>query len=73
MGQQPVSAQTICQTLYQTGLHGCCPRWKPLLKMVHTEAHKQFAEDKHTEDMNYWKPVLWSDETKINLFGLAEM
>ena len=41
--------------------------------VLHTEAHKQFAEDKHTEDMNYWKPVLCSDETKINLFGLAEM
>jgi len=28
-----------------------------------------FAEDKHTKDMNYWNHVLWSDETKINLFG----
>ncbi len=33
------------------------------------EARKQFAEDKHTKDMDYWNHVLWSDETKINLFG----
>ncbi len=33
------------------------------------KAHKQFAEDKQTKDMDYWKHVLWPDETKINLFG----
>ncbi len=66
---QPVSAQTICRTLHQTGLHGCRPRRKPLLKMMHKKARKQFAEDKQTKDMDYWNHVLWSDETKINLFG----
>ena len=66
---QPVSAQTIHCTLDQIGLHGCCPRRKPLLKMMHKEACKQFTEDKQTKDMDYWNYVLWSDETKINLFG----
>ncbi len=37
--------------------------------MMHKIARKQFAEDKQTEDMDYWKHVLWSDETNINLFG----
>ncbi len=70
VGGQPVSAQTICRTLHQIGLHGCCPRRKPLLKMMHKKTCKQFAEDKKTKDMDYWNHVLWSDETKINLFGL---
>ncbi|KAK3520754.1 hypothetical protein QTP70_032287, partial [Hemibagrus guttatus] len=29
----------------------------------------QFAEDNLSKSMNYWNHVLWSDETKINLFG----
>ncbi len=37
--------------------------------MMQKKAHKQFAEDKQTKDMDYWSHVLWSDETKINLFG----
>ncbi len=69
VGGQPVSAQTIRCTLHQIGLHGCHPRRKHLLKMMHKKARKQFAEDKQTKDMDYWNHVLWSDETKINLFG----
>ncbi len=37
--------------------------------MMHKKACKQFAEDKKTKDMDYWKHVLWSDETNINSLG----
>ncbi len=37
--------------------------------MMQKKARKQFAEDKQTKDMDYLNNVLWSDETKINLFG----
>ena len=68
-GGQPVSAQTIRRTLHQIGVHGCHPRRKPLLKTIHKKASKQFAEDMSTKYMDYWNNhVLWSDETKINLF-----
>ncbi len=69
VGGQPVSAQTIRHTLHQIGLHGCRPRRKPLLKMMHKKACKQFAEDKQTKDMEYWNRILRFDVTKINLFG----
>ncbi len=70
VGGQYVSAQTIHHTLHQIGPHGCRPRKKPLLKMMHKKARKQFAENNQTKDMGYWNHVLWSDGTKINLFGL---
>ncbi len=41
VGGQPISAQTICRTLHQIGLHGSRPRRKPLLKMMHKKARKQ--------------------------------
>ena len=68
VGGQPVSTQTICHTLHQIGVHCCHPMRKPLLKMIHKKASKQFAEDISTKHMDYWNHVLWSDEMKINLF-----
>ncbi len=35
---------------------------------MHKKARKQFAEYKQIKEMDYWNHVLWSDETKINLF-----
>ncbi len=46
VGGQTVSAQTTRRTLHQNVLHGCRPRKKPLLKMMHKKSRKQFAEDK---------------------------
>ena len=66
---QPVSAQTIRRTLHQIGVHGCHPKKKPLLKMIHKKGHKQFVKDMSTKHMDYWNHILWSDEMKINLFG----
>ncbi|KAL0197061.1 hypothetical protein M9458_005601, partial [Cirrhinus mrigala] len=42
---------------------------KSLLKLAYKKARKQFAVDNPSKSMNYWNHVLWSDETKINLFG----
>ena len=69
VGDQPVSARTICCTLHQIGVHGCHSSMKPLLKTIRKKARKQFAEDMSTQHMDYWNHVLCSDEMKINLFG----
>ncbi len=61
---QLVSAQTIGHTLQQVSLHGCRPRRKPLLKLAHEKACKQFSENNLAKSMNYWNHVLWSDESK---------
>ncbi len=61
VGGQPVIAQTISHTLHQIGLHGCRPKRKPLIKMMHKKVHKQFAEDKQTKYMDYWNQdkLIW--------------
>ncbi len=65
---QLVSAQSIRHTLQQVGLHGRRPRRKPLLKLAHKKACKQFAKDNLSKSTNYWNHVPWSDESKVNLF-----
>ncbi len=45
-----------------------CPRRKSLLKLAHKKACKQFTEDNLAKSMNYWNHVLYSEESKLNLF-----
>uniref|UniRef100_A0A9J8CBP5 Transposase Tc1-like domain-containing protein n=1 Tax=Cyprinus carpio carpio TaxID=630221 RepID=A0A9J8CBP5_CYPCA len=53
---------TITAALHQSGLYGRVARRKPLLSARHMKACMEFAK-KHL------KAILWSDETKIELFG----
>jgi len=44
--------------------------WKvPLLKPAHVKAHLKFANDYLDDPEESWEKVMWSDETKIELFG----
>ena len=64
-----VCAQTIHNALNDADLHGRRPRRKPLLKKRHKTARLNFAKEHEMKSEEYWKTILWSDETKINLFG----
>ncbi len=64
-----ISRDTIRRTLQRNGMPGCCPRKKPLLKPRHKKAHLEFARARADKDEDYWDSILWSDETKINVFG----
>lgn len=54
-----VHVTTISHPLHKSALYGRVARKKPLAS----------AYEKHLEDV-MWQKVLWSDETKIELFGL---
>ncbi len=64
-----ISRDTIRRTLQRNGMHGCRPRKKTLLKPRHKKARLEFARAHANKDEDYWDSILWSDETKINVFG----
>ncbi len=64
-----ISHDTIRPTLQRNGMHGWRPRKKPLLKPRHNKAHQEFVRAHADKDEDYWDSILWSDETKINVFG----
>ncbi|CAB1441192.1 unnamed protein product [Pleuronectes platessa] len=60
----------ITGLLHKSGLYGRVARRKPLLKGIHKKSRLEFARSHVGDTANMWKKVLWSDETKIELFGL---
>uniref|UniRef100_A0AAY5JY66 Transposase Tc1-like domain-containing protein n=1 Tax=Esox lucius TaxID=8010 RepID=A0AAY5JY66_ESOLU len=65
-----VSKKTISNPLHRHGLKSCSARKVPLLKPAHVQARLKFANDHLDDPEEEWEKVMWSDETKIELFGL---
>ena len=67
---EPPRRTTISAALHQSGLYGRVARRKPLLSKRYMTAHLEFARRhlKYSQTMRY--KILWSKETKIELFGL---
>ncbi len=64
-----VHGSTIRKRLGKNCLHGRVPSRKPLLSKKDIKAHLSFAR-KHLDDPQYfWENTLWTDETKVELFG----
>ncbi|KAK3568417.1 hypothetical protein QTP86_005880 [Hemibagrus guttatus] len=64
-----VTKATISNTLCRQGLKSCSARRVPLLKPVHVRACLKFAREHLDDPEEDWENVIWSDETKIELFG----
>ncbi|KAK3514520.1 hypothetical protein QTP70_021498, partial [Hemibagrus guttatus] len=64
-----VTKATISNTLRRQGLKSCSAGRVPLLKPVHVRAHLKFAREHLDDPEEDWENVIWSDETKIELFG----
>ena len=65
-----VTKMTFGNTLRCNGLKSCSARKVPLLKKTHVQARLKFANDHLDDSEEDWEKVLWSDETKIELFGI---
>ncbi|KAG2458125.1 TCB1 transposase, partial [Polypterus senegalus] len=56
--------------IHQSGLYGRVARRKPLLSKRHMAAHVEFAKRHLKDSQTMRNKILWSDETKIELFGV---
>ena len=67
-----VHRSTIRRVLNDSGLHARVARKKPLLRKQNKQARLNFAKSHLDKPDDYWNHILWSDETKIELFGRNE-
>lgn len=68
-----ISVSTLRRTLRSHGIRGYRPRKTPLLSKKHVKARLEFAREFIDKDSTFWSSVLWSDETKIELFGSRDV
>jgi hypothetical protein len=68
--REPSRRTTISAAVYQLGLYGRVARRKPLLSKRHMTALLEFAKTHLKDSQTTTSNILWSDETKIELFGL---
>ncbi len=64
-----VPKKTISNALNRRGLYASSSRKALLLKKKHVEARLKFAAQHLDKPVKYWENILWSDETKIVVFG----
>ena len=64
-----VSQDTIGRALDRVGIHSHSPRKTLLLKTRYVNARLKFAREHLEKPADFWDKILWSDETKLVLFG----
>ena len=64
-----VSKDTISRALYRTGFYSLSPRKVPLLKNKHVKDRFKVVETCEKKGLQFLEKVIWSDETKVELFG----
>ncbi|KAG2457546.1 TCB1 transposase, partial [Polypterus senegalus] len=63
-----ISKSTIKRRLHESKYRGCTARCKPLINLKNRKARLDFAKEHLKKPAQFWKNILWTDETKINLY-----
>ena len=63
-----VSKSTIKRGLHQSKFRGFTTRCKPLVSLKNRKTRLEFAKKHLKEPVQFWNNILWTDETKINLY-----
>lgn len=64
-----VTPQTVRNRLHEAGYKGRVVRKKPFINEKNRKKRLQFARDHVNKPLSFWKNVLFSDESKFNIFG----
>lgn len=64
-----ISAVTVRRRLIEQNLYARSPRKVPLLTQKHVDARLKFAKSHMDWPPQKWRNILWTDESKIVLFG----
>ena len=64
-----ISEQTVRRRLHEAGFKGCVARIKPYVDKTNLMKCVQYAKKYREQPLCFWEEVLWTDESKFNLFG----
>lgn len=64
-----IHPETVRNVLRANNFHSRIPRKKPLISQVNMEKRVEFAKRHKNNNFDYWKRVIFSDESKFNIFG----
>lgn len=63
-----VHPSTVSRALHRTGFKSCVAVRKPYISDVNRKKRLKFAKEFVNEEINFWKKVLFSDESKYTIF-----
>ena len=64
-----IGVHTVRRRLKEANLHARRPAKKPLISAINKKKRLEFAKRYKDWSNEQWAKVLWSDESKFNLFG----
>ena len=66
---QVTDTSIVQRRLHESGLHSQIAAKKPLLKDTKKQKRLAWAKKQEQWTLDRWKSVLWSDESKLEIFG----
>lgn len=68
-----LSGKNVCaqrrDVLYFVGIHGRVARKKPVISNTNRQKRLEIAKTHLNKTIEFWKNVIFSDESKFNIFG----